>query len=64
MQQYYEIRNILSLLISIDKRFASLEHILEAYPESFTLKEVKDQLLYQKEKFEFQLEALCQDKKK
>ena len=42
--RYHDIKNIIGMEIQMQKRMEALEYIMEAYPSSYTLKEIKDQL--------------------
>ena len=44
--RYKAIRNAIGMEIQMQKRMEALEYIMEAYPSSYTLKEIKDQLEY------------------
>ena len=45
-RRYHDIKNIIGMEIQMQKRMEALEYIMEAYPSSYTLKEIKDQLEY------------------
>lgn len=43
-KRYYNMRNVIGMSFQMTKRMEALECIMEAYPSSLTLKEVKEQL--------------------
>ena len=45
-RRYHDIKNAIGMEIQMSKRMEALEYIMEAYPSSYTLKEIKDQLEY------------------
>ena len=44
-KKYYELMNLVGIKNQIIRRMESLEHVMEAYPSSLTLSEVKERLI-------------------
>lgn len=45
LKKYYELMNLVGIKNQIIRRMESLEHVMEAYPSSLTLSEVKERLI-------------------
>lgn len=44
-KKYFELMNLIGIKNQIIRRMEALEYVMEAYPSSFTLSEVKEQLM-------------------
>ena len=51
-KKYFELMNLIGIKNQIIRRMEALEHVMEAYPSSFTLSEVKEHLMDTNLKYE------------